>query len=158
MGTAGVGGKGKRGTVAVQRPVSPAARGQWPVRRARQGRGGVFSGLRPPPGRLWQRAEVPAAERAAFLLREHARTGTAEPRDMALVTLRAMALGGMRDHLGGGFHRYSVDADWRVPHFEKMLYDQAQLVLAYVEAAQADRRPLLRRRGARHAATTSGAT
>jgi len=55
---------------------------------------------------------------------------------MVLVTLRAMALGGMRDHLGGGFHRYSVDADWRVPHFEKMLYDQAQLVLAYVEAAQ----------------------
>jgi uncharacterized protein YyaL (SSP411 family) len=47
-----------------------------------------------------------------------------------------MALGGMRDHIGGGFHRYSVDADWRVPHFEKMLYDQAQLTLAYVEAAQ----------------------
>ena len=47
-----------------------------------------------------------------------------------------MALGGMRDHIGGGFHRYSVDGDWRVPHFEKMLYDQAQLVLAYVEAAQ----------------------
>ena len=42
----------------------------------------------------------------------------------------------MRDHIGGGFHRYSVDAEWRVPHFEKMLYDQAQLVLAYLEAAQ----------------------
>ena len=55
---------------------------------------------------------------------------------MALLTLRAIALGGMRDHVGGGFHRYSVDADWRVPHFEKMLYDQAQLTLAYVEAAQ----------------------
>jgi uncharacterized protein YyaL (SSP411 family) len=55
---------------------------------------------------------------------------------MVLITLRAMALGGMRDHIGGGFHRYSVDAEWRVPHFEKMLYDQAQLVLAYVEAAQ----------------------
>ena len=47
---------------------------------------------------------------------------------MALETLHAMALGGMRDHVGGGFHRYSVDAEWRVPHFEKMLYDQAQLV------------------------------
>jgi uncharacterized protein YyaL (SSP411 family) len=56
---------------------------------------------------------------------------------MATDTLRAMALGGMRDHVGGGFHRYSVDGDWRVPHFEKMLYDQAQLVLAYLEAAQA---------------------
>ena len=43
----------------------------------------------------------------------------------------------MRDHVGGGFHRYSVDAAWRVPHFEKMLYDQAQLVIAYLEAAQA---------------------
>ena len=70
---------------------------------------------------------------------------------MALVTLRAMALGGMRDHLGGGFHRYSVDGDWRVPHFEKMLYDQAQLVLAYVEAAQVTGDLFYRRRGARHA-------
>jgi len=59
------------------------------------------------------------------------------PRDLALHALRAMALGGMRDHVGGGFHRYSVDEAWRVPHFEKMLYDQAQLVLAYLEAAQA---------------------
>jgi uncharacterized protein YyaL (SSP411 family) len=71
-----------------------------------------------------------------FLMREHARTGAMPPRDMALVTLRAMALGGMRDHVGGGFHRYSVDGDWRVPHFEKMLYDQAQLTIAYLEAAQ----------------------
>ena len=80
--------------------------------------------------------KFPRPSELLFLLREHARTGEAEPRDMALVTLRAMALGGMRDHLGGGFHRYSVDGDWRVPHFEKMLYDQAQLVLAYVEASQ----------------------
>ena len=56
---------------------------------------------------------------------------------MVTDTLKAMALGGMRDHIGGGFHRYSVDAEWRVPHFEKMLYDQAQLALAYLEAAQA---------------------
>jgi uncharacterized protein len=55
---------------------------------------------------------------------------------MVLRTLRAMALGGMRDHIGGGFHRYSVDGGWRVPHFEKMLYDQAQLVLAFLEGAQ----------------------
>jgi hypothetical protein len=80
--------------------------------------------------------KFPRPSELLFLLREHARTGAAEPRDMVLVTLRAMALGGMRDHIGGGFHRYSVDAEWRVPHFEKMLYDQAQLVLAYVEAAQ----------------------
>ena len=80
--------------------------------------------------------KFPRPSELLFLLREHARTARTEPRDMVLVTLRAMALGGMRDHIGGGFHRYSVDGDWRVPHFEKMLYDQAQLVVAYVEAAQ----------------------
>jgi uncharacterized protein len=80
--------------------------------------------------------KFPRPSELLFLFREHARTGDAEARDMALHTLRAMALGGMRDHVGGGFHRYSVDGDWRVPHFEKMLYDQAQLVLAYLEAAQ----------------------
>ena len=80
--------------------------------------------------------KFPRPSELLFLLREHRRTGDETARDMALVTLRAMALGGMRDHIGGGFHRYSVDGDWRVPHFEKMLYDQAQLVLAYVEAAQ----------------------
>jgi uncharacterized protein len=72
-----------------------------------------------------------------FLLREFARTGNADARSIVLVTLRAMAEGGMRDHLGGGFHRYSVDEAWRVPHFEKMLYDQAQIVLALIEASQA---------------------
>ena len=51
-------------------------------------------------------------------------------------TLRAMAVGGMHDHLGGGFHRYSVDRYWHVPHYEKMLYDQAQLAMAYLDAWQ----------------------
>jgi uncharacterized protein YyaL (SSP411 family) len=80
--------------------------------------------------------KFPRPTELLFLLREHARIGSAEAREMVLVTLRAMALGGMRDHVGGGFHRYSVDGHWRVPHFEKMLYDQAQLALAYLEAAQ----------------------
>jgi len=57
-------------------------------------------------------------------------------RGMALFTLRKMAGGGMHDHLGGGFHRYSVDARWHVPHFEKMLYDQAQLAQVYLTAHQ----------------------
>ena len=56
--------------------------------------------------------------------------------DMALFTLRKMAAGGMHDHIGGGFHRYSVDRYWHVPHFEKMLYDQAQLAAAYLDAFQ----------------------
>jgi uncharacterized protein YyaL (SSP411 family) len=81
--------------------------------------------------------KFPRPSELLLLLREHARTGAQPPLYMAAETLRAMASGGMRDHVGGGFHRYSVDARWRVPHFEKMLYDQAQLVIAYVEGAQA---------------------
>jgi uncharacterized protein YyaL (SSP411 family) len=56
--------------------------------------------------------------------------------DMILLTLRKMAAGGVHDHIGGGFHRYSVDRYWHVPHFEKMLYDQAQLAIAYLDACQ----------------------
>jgi uncharacterized protein len=86
--------------------------------------------------------KFPRPSELIFLLREHARrlAGGVAPQSpllMATDTLRAMAMGGLRDHVGGGFHRYSVDAQWRVPHFEKMLYDQAQLALAYLEAAQA---------------------
>jgi hypothetical protein len=80
--------------------------------------------------------KFPRPSELLFLLREHARVGAPHSAEMVLRTLRAMALGGMRDHVGGGFHRYSVDGGWRVPHFEKMLYDQAQLVIAFVEAAQ----------------------
>src|SRR5580658_1969167 len=71
-----------------------------------------------------------------FLLRYWKRTGTDEARDMVVETLIAMEKGGMNDQLGGGFHRYSVDEYWFVPHFEKMLYDQAQLVTSYLEAFQ----------------------
>ncbi len=71
-----------------------------------------------------------------FMLRYHARSGATDALDMTLFTLRKMADGGMHDHIGGGFHRYSVDNEWHVPHFEKMLYDQAQLVGSYLEAYQ----------------------
>ena len=85
--------------------------------------------------------KFPRPAELVFLLHAHALTGHVHAREMALETLRAMALGGIRDHVGGGFHRYSVDAEWRVPHFEKMLYDQAQLVLAYLDAAQVSADP-----------------
>jgi uncharacterized protein YyaL (SSP411 family) len=71
-----------------------------------------------------------------FLLRYWKRTGNDEALDMVVETLIAMEKGGMNDQLGGGFHRYSVDEYWFVPHFEKMLYDQAQLVNSYLEAFQ----------------------
>ncbi len=75
-----------------------------------------------------------------FLTRFHARNSDFDSGqhalDMVLLTLRKMAAGGIHDHLGGGFHRYSVDGHWHVPHFEKMLYDQAQLASAYLDAFQ----------------------
>ncbi len=71
-----------------------------------------------------------------FLLRYYYRTKDQEALKMSLTTLMAMASGGMYDHLGGGFYRYSVDAQWRIPHFEKMLYDQAQLINSYLDAYQ----------------------
>src|ERR1700730_3681597 len=75
-----------------------------------------------------------------FLTRFHARDPKGDAGkhalEMALFTLRKMAAGGMHDHIGGGFHRYSVDRYWHVPHFEKMLYDQAQLATAYLDAFQ----------------------
>ncbi|MCH8292645.1 thioredoxin domain-containing protein [Candidatus Poribacteria bacterium] len=72
-----------------------------------------------------------------FLLRYWQRTGTLNALEMAELTLEKMGRGGMYDQLGGGFHRYSVDTVWLVPHFEKMLYDNSQLVIAYLEAYQA---------------------
>jgi uncharacterized protein YyaL (SSP411 family) len=80
-----------------------------------------------------------------FLLRFWKRTGNGEARDMVVETLLAMERGGMHDQLGGGFHRYSVDEYWFVPHFEKMLYDQAQLAISYLEAFQITRDATLAR-------------
>ena len=86
--------------------------------------------------------KFPRASVFSFLLRYADRTPDANALDMALFTLRKMALGGIYDQLGGGFHRYSVDGRWHVPHFEKMLYDQAQLVAVYAEAYQISPEPL----------------
>ena len=80
-----------------------------------------------------------------FLLRTNVRTGRPAALEMATDTLRAMAAGGMYDQLGGGFHRYSVDARWLVPHFEKMLYDNALLARAYLDAWQLTQEPAFAR-------------
>lgn len=77
-----------------------------------------------------------------FLLRYFSRTGNLIARDMTLATLQKLAEGGIYDQLGGGFHRYSTDERWHVPHFEKMLYDQAQLVVSFLEAFQITHDPL----------------
>ena len=80
-----------------------------------------------------------------FLLRYHLRTGDRKALGMVELTLDQMASGGIYDQLGGGFHRYSTDMFWLVPHFEKMLYDNALLVRLYLHAYQVTRKPLYRR-------------
>ena len=119
--------EGARGAIAAEVPGVDA------LARTRRQFEAMYDGRR---GGFGDAPKFPRPSELLLLLRDHARTGDMAPRNMVLHTLRAMALGGMRDHVGGGFHRYSVDGDWRVPHFEKMLYDQAQLVLAFLEAAQ----------------------
>ena len=81
--------------------------------------------------------KFPQSHQWTFLLRAWKRSGSQAALDMALKTLDAMARGGLHDQIGGGFHRYSVDEKWLVPHFEKMLYDQALLARSYIEAFQA---------------------
>jgi hypothetical protein len=81
--------------------------------------------------------KFPGSMTLSFLLRYWKRTGAKKALEMVEVTLEKMAHGGMYDHLGGGFHRYSVDDRWLIPHFEKMLYDNALLSRTYAEAFQA---------------------
>src|SRR2546422_1757542 len=81
--------------------------------------------------------KFPHSMDVSFLLRYHRRTRNPEALRMAVLSLEKMARGGMYDQVGGGFHRNSVDAKWLVPHFEKMLYDNALLARVYLEASQA---------------------
>jgi uncharacterized protein YyaL (SSP411 family) len=82
------------------------------------------------------RPKFPSSVPLRFLLRYHRRTGDAQALEAVTLTLEKLAAGGVRDHLGGGFHRYATDARWLVPHFEKMLYDNATLAQVYLEAWQ----------------------
>ncbi|MFH1349625.1 MAG: thioredoxin domain-containing protein [Pseudomonadota bacterium] len=81
--------------------------------------------------------KFPTPHNLFFLLRYWHRTNNGEALEMVEKTLREMRMGGIYDHIGFGFHRYSTDPKWLVPHFEKMLYDQALLSMAYIEAYQA---------------------
>ncbi|HVY38081.1 MAG TPA: thioredoxin domain-containing protein [Polyangia bacterium] len=92
-------------------------------------------------GGLRRAPKFPSNIPVRLLLRAHARGGDPALLAMATLTLEKMAAGGMYDQLGGGFHRYSTDAVWLVPHFEKMLYDNALLAVAYAEAHQVTGRP-----------------
>ena len=133
-------------------PARPASRRSGFAARHRRTVLEFRSGM----GRLRRGAEVSAPGDSPF---SGPRRGCAgiECRDAASgrccmlgTTLRKMAMGGMHDHIGGGFHRYSVDRTWHVPHFEKMLYDQGQLAIAYLEGFQLTGEKVVRGGGARH--------
>ncbi|MCF8055913.1 MAG: thioredoxin domain-containing protein [Desulfocapsa sp.] len=98
----------------------------------------------PKYGGFGQAPKFPRPVVIDFLFHYYKASGKKEARDMALFTLEQMAAGGMYDHIGGGFHRYSVDTEWRVPHFEKMLYDQSQLASVYLSAFQLNGDPAFR--------------
>ncbi len=85
-------------------------------------------------GGFGERPKFPTPHNFLFLLRHWRRTGDEQALEMSRHSLRSMRLGGLFDHIGFGFHRYSTDAHWLLPHFEKMLYDQALLAMAFVEA------------------------
>jgi len=81
--------------------------------------------------------KFPSPHNLLFLLREYKKNNNKKSLDMVTKTLDAMAMGGIFDHIGYGFHRYSTDRKWLLPHFEKMLYDEAMIAMAYVETYQA---------------------
>jgi uncharacterized protein YyaL (SSP411 family) len=95
--------------------------------------------------RRFQGAKFPVPCYLSLLLSDAERSKSAELTDMVNLTLDRMAQGGIYDQLGGGFHRYSTERTWTVPHFEKMLYDNAQLVEVYARAFHLTRKPLYRR-------------
>jgi len=109
-------------------PIAPSAT-EDAVRSLRSGFDDVWGGFGPAP-------KFPAAQTLSLLLSHHARSGDTEALQMAEVTLAGMKNGGIYDQLGGGFARYSTDERWLVPHFEKMLYDNAALAPVYLEAFQ----------------------
>lgn len=88
--------------------------------------------------------KFPSPHNLMFLLRHWKQTGEQRFLDAVTETLKAMRLGGIWDHVGFGFHRYSTDREWLLPHFEKMLYDQALLIMAYTEAWQITKNPLFK--------------
>jgi uncharacterized protein YyaL (SSP411 family) len=97
------------------------------------------------PAKMFQHAKFPRAATWTFLLQQSRKAGNEAYRKAVTNTLHRMAGGGIYDHLGGGFHRYSTERTWTVPHFEKMLYDNAQLAELYSEAFRIDPDPQYKR-------------
>ncbi len=133
--------------LAQLRHAATSARGFEPLttdvlNRAFSRLAGQFDGER---GGFGIQPKFPQPMTYELLLRQHLRTGDPEALEMVTTTLDRMAMGGIYDQLRGGFHRYSTDAFWLVPHFEKMLYDNALLARLYLHAHQVTDNPLYRR-------------
>ncbi|MFW9990308.1 MAG: thioredoxin domain-containing protein, partial [Candidatus Odinarchaeota archaeon] len=96
-------------------------------------------------GGFGDRPKFPTPHNVIFLLRYWKRTGNKKALQMVESTLLEMKKGGIYDHIGFGFHRYSTDSKWLVPHFEKMLYDQALITIAYIEAYQATKKSIYKK-------------
>ena len=124
-------GASSQGDSPHDSPVDMAELAQKAAEAAFQG---LASQHDPVHGGFGAAPKFPQPATLEFLLRYFFRTGNREALEMVLTTLREMTRGGIRDHLGGGFHRYSVDARWLVPHFEKMLYDNGLLASLYLQA------------------------
>ena len=133
-----VAGRARQITDAISEMLEPTAGGSLPgatairqlVEHYRANFDETHGGFKGAP-------KFPSSMSVRLLLRYHRRTGDQQTLRMAARTLERMARGGIRDHVGGGFHRYSTDVRWLVPHFEKMLYDNALLTSAYIEGYQA---------------------
>src|SRR5207249_7374815 len=97
------------------------------------------------PGRRFRGTKFPMPPYLELLLHEASRSKAKEPIAALTITLDHMARGGIYDQLGGGFHRYSTERTWTVPHFEKMLYDNAQLAEVYAKAFRLTHKPLYHR-------------
>ncbi|HMB91141.1 MAG TPA: thioredoxin domain-containing protein [Rhodothermales bacterium] len=123
---------------AATQPLGGAALDQSVLQRAYTGLAHRFDLQH---GGFGSAPKFPSPHNLLFLLRYWKRTDDRQALTMVETTLQAMRRGGVYDHVGYGFHRYATDAEWKLPHFEKMLYDQAMLAMAYTEAFQASDDP-----------------
>ncbi|HOB52475.1 MAG TPA: thioredoxin domain-containing protein [Acidobacteriota bacterium] len=123
---------------AIREEMEPATSNEaWHPRVHSQAYTQLRASFDPSAGGFGSAPKFPTPHKIMFLLRYWRRTGETMALEMVRQTLRHMRRGGVYDQIGFGFHRYSTDAMWRLPHFEKMLYDQALMAAAYIEAYQA---------------------
>ena len=121
---------------AISDGISHSERSGLPPRLLDDGYTALVFSFDPEHGGFGTSPKFPLPLSSAFLLRHHYRTGRELALKSVVKTLDRIMAGGIRDHVGGGFHRYSTDRAWLIPHFEKMLYDNAQLAKIYTEAFQ----------------------